>query len=570
VSRADIWIRRVLIGAVALSFSAPLARAQSAGQGAITPAPVASPSVIGREVMQEVPQRPRAEIEVPPAGGLTVTPELANREVEFAHVTVAGATAFGAPDFAPLLAPILNRRLRFAEVVAALNRIAQLYEKGGYVFYSLALPQQDLDGRELKVVVIEGSVSGVEVQDGITSPAVRGRIAALLGKLQGRKPLKRSELERQLLLAADTPGVALHASARPDPSAADKVVLVVGGTFERFEPVAQVDSFSTVPDTSVNFRLGGIGRSLLTGGDQLEGRYLFALPWDRLQLFDVRYGLPVGLDGGRLSFLGQAVWQQPPATFNGQSIYYQARSLLGRVQYSYPIVRHLGWTLMALGMLDVIDVDYNIAGIGIPGDSLRVLRGGVTTTFRDGWKGTWGAAALASVGLDLAGAETANRFSAMPSFFKLNLALERTQPLGKHFTFVARAVGQVTSGTVPAAEVFSYGGREFGRAFNLSESFGDRGAAVSAELRYAIDWIDFLKDKADPHLYVFADHGWLSSVDPRNAPLFTQATSAGGGIRVIGFKKYTAELEFAKALDAPPIDVDAWPWRVSVRVGTTF
>ena len=148
----------------------------------------------------------------------------------------------------------------------------------------------------------------------------------------------------------------------------------------------------------MNFRLGGIGRSLLTGGDQLEGRYLFALPWDRLQLFDVRYGLPIGLDGGRLSFLGQAVWQQPPATFNGQSIYYQARSLLGRIQYSYPIVRHLGWTLMALGMLDVIDVDYNIAGIGIPGDSLRVLRGGVTTTFRDGWKGTWGAAALASSG----------------------------------------------------------------------------------------------------------------------------------------------------------------------------
>jgi hypothetical protein len=195
------------------------------------------------------------------------------------------------------------------------------------------------------------------------------------------------------------------------------------------------------------------------------------------------------------------------------------------MQYSYPIVRHLDWTLMAL---DVIDIDYNIAGIGVPGDSLRVMRGGMTTVFRDGWKGAWGAAALASVDLDLAGAETANRFSAAPSFFKLNLALERAQPIGKSFTFVARAVGQITSGTVPAAEVFTYGGREFGRAFNLSESFGDRGAAVSAELRYAIDWIDFLKDKADPQLYVFADHGWLSSDDPRNAPLFTQASSAGG------------------------------------------
>jgi hemolysin activation/secretion protein len=567
VSRTDAWIWRVLAyAAAALIFSAPFARAQAP----LTPAPVASPSVIGREVMEQVPQKPRAEIEVLPAGGLKVTPELANREVQFAHITVAGATAFGVTDFAPLLAPILNRRMRFAEVVAVLNRIAGLYEKGGYVFYSLALPQQDLGGRELKVVVIEGAVSGVEVQDGITSEAVRERIVALLGKLQGKKPLKRTELERQLLLAADTPGVALHASAKPDPSGAlDKVVLVVSGTFERFTPVAQIDSFSTVPDTSVNFRVGGIGRSLLTGGDQFEARYLFALPWDRLQLFDVRYGLPIGLDGGRLSFLGQAVWQQPPTTINGQSIYYQARSVLGRIQYSYPIVRHLDFTLMVLGMLDVIDVDYDIAGINVPGDSLRVLRGGASSVFKDDWKGTWGVSVLASTGLDLAGAQAENRFSAAPYFFKVNLSLERAQPIGESFTFVARAVGQMTSGTVPAAEVFPFGGRDFGRAFNLSQSFGDRGAAVSGELRYAINWFDFLKDKADPHLYVFADHGWLSSDDPRNVPYFTHATSAGGGIRIVGYKKYTAEVEFAKALEADSID-GSLPWRISFRVGTRF
>jgi hemolysin activation/secretion protein len=517
------------------------------------------------------PPKSAADIEVLPAGGLKVPPELADKPVLFRHVTVAGATAFGAQDFGPLFAPILNRRIHFAEVAAAINRIATLYEQGGYVFYSLALPQQDLDGPELTVVVLEGSVSDVQVADEIGSPAVRGRIGALLGTLRGKRPLKRRELERQLLLAADTPGVALRASARPDPSGApDKVVLVVGGTFERFQPIAQVDSFQTVPDTSMNFRLGGIGRSLLLGGDQLEARWLFAAPWDRLQLFDARYGFPVGLDGGRLSLQGQAVWQRPPATFNGRTIDYLARSVLGRVQYAHPIVRRLDWTLVALGMVDVIDVDYSILGLGIPGDSLRVLRGGISTAFKDGWKGRWQAAALASVGLDLAGAEVHNRFSTAPSFIKANFSLERLQPLGSHFALVARAVGQVSSGTVPAAEVFAYGGRDFGRAFNVAESYGDRGAAVSAELRYAIDWFDFLKDKADPHLYVFADHGWLSSDDPRNAPYFYQATSAGGGLRVVGFKKYTAELEVAKALDAPPIDVGSRPWRVSVRVGTQF
>jgi hemolysin activation/secretion protein len=554
---------------MALIFSASFARAQTPS---ITPVPTAPPTVVGREVMQEtIPSRPRAEIDVEPAGGLKVPPEMANREVEFRHITVLGTTVFGPADFAPLFAPILNRRVRFSEVAAAVNQITRLYERDGYVFYSVALPNQDFDGPELKVVVLEGSVSDVQVGEEITSPAARERIAALLGKLRGRHPLKRSELERQLLLAADTPGTLLRASAKADPSGApDKVVITVNGAFERFQPIYQLDSFQTIPDTAVNFRVGGIGRSLLFGGDQLEGRYVFAIPWNRLHLFDVRYGLPLGLDGGRLQFVAQAVWQQPPATFNGAPIYYQARSLLGRVQYSYPIVRSLNWTVVGIGMADAIDVDYNLAGIGLPGDSLRVLRGGLSTAYKDGWEGVWNAAALFSTGLDIAGAEAKNRFSATPSFFKLNLSVEREQPLGTHFSVAGRAIGQISTGTVPSAEVFAYGGRDFGRAFNVGESYGDRGAAISAELRYNIDWIALLKGRVDPQAYLFADHGWLSSVDPRNAPFFNQGSSAGAGIRLRSYLKYTAELEFAKAIDAPPIDVGSRPWRVSVRFGTHF
>lgn len=123
---------------------------------------------------------------------------------------------------------------------------------------------------------------------------------------------------------------------------------------------------------------------------------------------------------------------------------------------------------------------------------------------------------------------------------------------------------------MPAAEIFSFGGCDFGRAFNVATSVADRGAAVSAELRYAIDWLGIPQDKAAPQLYVFADHGWLSSADPRNAPNFYEASSAGGGVRVRVFRKYTGEIEFARALSAMPTDVGDLPWRVSFRIGTFF
>ena len=417
--------------------------------------------------------------------------------------------------------------------------------------------------------VIEATIDRIELANAVQPASARQRIADLLSPLIGKRPLKRTELERALLLASDTPGLTINARALPDPGgSAARVVLQVDGTFKRYQPIAQVDSFQTTPEASVNFRVGGIGNSLLFGGDALELRYITSVPWDRLHLVDARYGVPIGPDGGRLSFLGQAVWQRPVFTVNGQTLDFRAESLLGRVQYSHPFVRSLTWSLHGLGMVDVIGTEFRLQGIGTPGDSLRVLRAGLAASVIDDLDGVWSSSLLTSFGLDTAGAYANGRFSAGPSFFKANLTLQRAQPIDKSFTLVGRVLGQMTGGTVPAAELFSFGGRDFGRGFNVSESVSDRGISISVELRYVVDWFDVDKEKVDPQLYVFADHGWLSSDDFRNRPAFDQGASAGGGVRVRLFGQYSGDVELARALTAPPIDVGGRPWRVSFRFGT--
>jgi len=513
--------------------------------------------------------RRRPEISVPTSLAPQIPPELLTRDVEFRHISIEGATAFTAQQILPLFAPILNRRVKFAEVVAAIDKVTALYEQAGYVFYSMSLPQQNLDGDTLRVAVIEGTVARIVIDDGIKTEKARQRINDLLAPLIGKRPLRKAELERRLLLAADTPGADLTATAKQSDGDPTKVDLVIGGTFERFLPIGQVDSFQTTPNTSVNFRVGAIGRSLAFGGDQLELRYLAALPWNSLNLLDARYGVPIGNDGGRLNLLGQAVWQRPPVYLNGQSVDYLARSLLGRVGYSHPIVRSPQWTLIGYTMIDVIAVDYWLLGFNVPGDALRVSRSGAAAAVTDDIGGLWTASALASVGLGVADAMAAGRFSATPTFFKANFSLERVQPIGKSFSFLARGATQAASGTVPASEVFAYGGREYGRAFAVAETFGDRGAAVAAEFRYTPDWLAILKEIAEPQLYVFADHGWLSSSDSRNAPYFYEGSSVGGGLRLRAFKKYTGEIEFAQGFDTPPL-INYYPWRINFRIGTPF
>ena len=201
-----------------------------------------------------VPPDRRPQISVTPSLGLNLPPDVLDRQVEFRTILVEGATAFKTADIEPLFGPVLNRHVKFAEVVAAINRITALYDKGGYVFYSVTLPQQDLGSDRLRIIVIEAAVAKVEIDPAIATGKARARIDEALAPLIGRRPLRKAELERRLLLAADTPGTALTASAKPTADDPTKVDLVIGGTFERFQPIAQLDDFQTTPNTSVNFR----------------------------------------------------------------------------------------------------------------------------------------------------------------------------------------------------------------------------------------------------------------------------------------------------------------------------
>lgn len=546
----------------------PAARAQFS-----TPLP--APSTVGREVYGVDPQVPvrKPDVNVPTgAPGLQVPPDLMERKVTFHQVVVEGATAFTGQELEPLFAPLLNKTVAFPEVVAAVNRVSARYEESGYVFFNVILPQQDFSGDKLRVVVIEGYISNVEIQDGIKSEAVRARIASLVGKLVGRHPLKRSDLERQLLLAADTPGASLKAGVKADPSGKlGAVDLVIDGTFERFTPIAQVDSFDITAGSSVNLRAGVIGRSLLLGGDQLELRYVASLPWDRLQLGDVRYSLPVGTDGGRLEFIGQGVWQRPPTTVNGIPVDLLGRSLLGRMQYSQPILRGMKTSLIGIAAVDVIEVNYTLLGANVPGDSLRVLRGGMSATMADDLDGVWAATLLGSVGVNVFNAAAPSRVDSAPTFTKLNASLQRFQTVSPTVTVVAKTSLQLTSNNVPASEVFSFGGRDFGRAFDIASSVGDQGVAVSGEVRYAPEWLRFARQFADPQLYVYGDYGHLWSNNASNLPFFADGASAGAGLRLRVLDKATGEFEVGKVVAGQvAFATEPQPWRFSFRLGVTF
>ena len=105
-------------------------RAQQSPPVAAVPA---APSVVGRDVIGVEPGTPRhrPEITVPNSLESKIDPALLTRDVEFRHIAIDGASAFTAQQILPLFAPILNRRVKFSEVVAAV-RAAALAPRGAH------------------------------------------------------------------------------------------------------------------------------------------------------------------------------------------------------------------------------------------------------------------------------------------------------------------------------------------------------------------------------------------------------------------------------------------------------
>ena len=540
------------------------------GQGAVL-----DPSRVGRELQGVDPTTPRRDVAVPKTRpGFTIDPAIAGRTVTVRKVVLEGVTGFQAADLEGLFSGVVNKTVTLSELGQAIDNISRKYEEAGYVFYNVLMPNQDFADGTVRIVVVEGFITTIEFTGPQANAGVTGRIGGILGNLRDKRPMRRAALERYLLLANEIPGVKIDADVQPDGTGKlGALKLIVQPKVTYLQGIGQIDNYQNVPGNGLNFRLGAIANSALGWGESTEFRWLFATPWKTLHLFDFRHSEPITDEGDRFDAIVQYVQQRPKTIFNGSRIDFRGESFYARVQYRYPVIRAVAENMTAFAAIDFIDVDYKIEGFHLPGDSLRVARIGVVYASKDGLDGIWNATAQASIGVSIFDARASGRLKADASFQKFTLNVERTQSLfgNPDFNVVTKATGQVATGTVPNAEVFGYGGRDFGRPFTTLETVGDHGFAISGEIRWRPP-IDFIpREWLDHYLYAFADYGRLWASSRLNKPFFSEGASAGGGIRIKVFDKFSGEIEAAKPLAGRISNKDgSKDWQVFVRLGASF
>lgn len=504
------------------------------------------------------PQRLTGAVQFSGAPGLAAPPGAERLSIRIAGVEVAGGLPALAPATAALETRLTRGRIAVSEIFDAAADLEAAYANAGYVLARVVLPQQTLvDGGRLRLTVIDGFVEEIDTT-GVPGP-VRERLTSVTGGLLGRSSLRLQEIERQLLLAGDTYGVALGSALSTGAQPGGTVIVLD----PQYRPVTGFVGFDNLlSDGLGNWSLDagvelngvlGFGEALYGRVSGSPGSLLSSTP--KLRTIAVGGVAPIGTDGLTLNL------EATRSETNRSSPAPATASTFDRVstRLFYPWVRSRAVNLTTQLAFDVQrDRQALVVGGGeIPlfEDRLRVLR-----LSGDGfWLAESGATtelgAVLSVGLDVGGARRAadappelplSRAGADATFTKLEISARHRQPLGERGLLTVNGRAQTSFGDplVVSEQLGIATARELSSLAQVPGGLnGDSGWVLRGELayRYGPEHTGW-PVTASP--YVFAAAGGLRLEQPEAGETRTLFAHAYGlGLDVF----YSADPSFSNA-----------------------
>lgn len=492
-----------MTGRIAAAFCAT-----TLGFGAIGVSPV------GAQVRGSLPSREQVE-------GPKVTPEAPT-----SNARVQDQTRRSAPcAFADSTLDISLDRVRFAgadgaalpaelqEVLAAVkpqagahklaylctlrDEASALLAERGYVA-AVSIPPQEINAGEAVLTVVAPRFGEIRVQG--SAGRAQALLQARLDRLKSLAVLNVREIERQLLLANDVPGleVVMAIRAGTTPGTVDGDVVV---RHAPFQVTAAIDNFGSraLGRESGTLRADYFG--LFGWGDRtyIGGTTTFDI--DRQQTIQAGHSIQT-LGGSTIGVRGTYVWSRPLVA---AGLNLDARSYVFGIEAATPLVRRVDTRAdVALGF-DVIDQSVDLSALGfrfpITRDRLRVfyLRG--SAQFRGAQMSGWdryGVTLNAEIrqGVDVGGATPVNflradgagssRFDGNAAQTVIRGGSEGFFAFNRWFQIAASLQGQWASGALLSYEEFFVGNLTLGRGFDPGITGGDNAIGGRIEPRFTL------------------------------------------------------------------------------------
>lgn len=461
--------------------------------------------------------------------------------------------------------PFIGRTVDAKALDQITQAVAAAYARTDIALYSVSAPDQDFAGGVLKLDAVEGHIANVAVH--VTGAGRKlGLISGYANKLTAERPLRRSTLERFLSLIRDIPGLTIQAELQST-GVPGAVRLAIEGHQKTVTFGAAINDRGTAYLGRTQITLTPSFYSLLREGDRTDLTFAFPTDFHRFQYYALSQTEPLGDDGTTVQANAGYLRTRPEGpTAPGQALLQGDAVLLG-MQFTRPFIRRYREQLYVTAGIDGLNSDNALLGQVLANQDSRAFRMAASYG-RTLDKTAYSLSGTVSLGLDTLGARASDPAAVDLAFHKLNAKAAVDQAIGRRLVLRLRATGQYSGDRLPASELFSLGGDDFGRAFEAATLTGDSGYAGSAELAWVPAWTPALFKRSE--LYGFTDGGrvFINSRPGIMAARYDLA-SAGFGGRLAIASKMVVQLEAAKPIDDPPTNPDHG-WRAVISFRSLF
>ena len=463
------------------------------------------------------PGAPQEDPLDPPPDRPAAAPK-AQKTLFFKAVRFQSNTAISEAVLVQPFLSLIGEEVTFEQLQQAAIQSEAIYKKEGYITTRVLVPPQDFNSGNIVIKAVEGFVQDVEVRG--ATPGMQAYVKKMLQPVSNpdtKQIFNFKKLERQLLLIRNFGGVTFNTSLMKGTE--------LGGSFLVVD--LNLDSFD-----------GGIGTnnniSSSLGDWQISANTQYTVPMSQPLKFRVggSYAFPYSngmLSGfaslaspiGNKGFQADAFWAgsstESKDLFDGPG----ELQTLGESNYwsfglSYPVIleRNSQLTLALRGTGQNSSNDLYVDGSNtsnLSTDKLRAMRF-IVDGYYASPDSTNALSFQVSQGLgglddDLDSDEFLSNPDSDSSFTSARLNLSRTQRFFDFGTlFTVKGVAQLSSTALPSPEAFTYGGSQYGRAFNSVYLLGDQGWAASTEFAQPINFQAWNKS-ATVTPFVWYDYG---------------------------------------------------------------
>jgi hemolysin activation/secretion protein len=507
--------------------------------------------------------------------GLTIEKDSVERALPGApflvsSIHIVGNTQFETATLRALLVDAEGKRLTIAQLSECVDRITDYYRRHDYPLAKAIIPAQTIRDGTVTIQVVEARYGSIEFNNRsrVNNPRLESMVSLQLGAL-----IEEKQLNHDLLLLSDTPGISVYATLSPGDTVGTSDLRLdatsgaavggdfsmdgygdaytgrqrIGATLEVINPLHQGDVL-TVNGLTTGSR-NNYGRvayeSLLNGHGTRMGASYSAL----------RY-----IFGGSLDPLDAHGSAQVHGIWAKQTLMRsQDVNLYGQVQYNHLELRD---------RIDAADIrtDRHLGSWAtrLSGDE----RDGFLAGGANGWSVSW---TTGQVDFANATAQSVDAVTAKTQggYSRFNATFVRQQRLSQNGSLYVSVAGQWADANLDPSEKMIAGGPYSVRAYDIGAVSGDTGYLGTAEYRYEMG----SKWGGQWRAIAFVDRAQLAINKLVWSPADNHVAlnGAGLGISQVGMGRWTASAHVAAPIGATPgaegisKSVRAW-----LEVGTKF